>query len=101
LKKGNKYSKIISCDPDMYFRHNGWGGWGDWLGCSVDRFNSYNEAKEYVRKQSLKGVEQWFSYDKSLLSSLIPRYPYVVYKRRGGWVSWSDFLGTSRTYRRK
>jgi hypothetical protein len=93
LLKGNEYSRLISRRPEIYYLHSGWRGWEDWLGIKDDRFLSYEQAKKAITKLGLKNWEDWRRFDKRNLPDKVPRNPNSVYKRRGTWVSWGDFLG--------
>jgi hypothetical protein len=94
LIRGGKYYKIISRNPAAYYNNRGWRGWEDWLGIKEDRFLSYEQAKKAISKLGLKTWENWRRFDKRKLPDKVPRNPNSVYKRRGTWVSWGDFLGT-------
>jgi hypothetical protein len=93
LKAGNKYSRLLSRNPSVYYEGRGWKGWKDWLGPTFFTFLSYEDARKFIHKLSFKNIQEFRRY-KKLLPSFIPRTPNTAYLRRHEWVSWGDFLGT-------
>ena len=106
---------FIPADPAKYYAERGaWAGWEDFLGTPrppgnpqrVRAFRAYADAKQYmrgVRRESRSGENDSFSPDTSSAYKRwassgarprdIPRDPAAVYRKRGEWVSWDDFLG--------
>jgi len=63
---------------------------------SKPRFLSYEGAKNWVQAQNMwTSKEEWVSSIEmgEGKPSLVPSDPEIVYKDRGTWVSWDDFLG--------
>jgi len=89
-----------------------WKGMGDWSGdgtlASYNLHKGYwglNKARSFVRALKLEGTEEWFNYCKGKLKRT-PAFPKgfipVAAKRHydcKGWISWADFLGTTRAPR--
>ena len=82
---------------------------------SNDRFYSYEEAKQVVRKLGIKTYREWCAYaspfhiefgpnnqiirkgakkKEEMRDPRLPSDPANFYKRRGKWKGWGDFLGT-------
>jgi hypothetical protein len=67
------------------------------------KFLPYTKARRIVHRLSLNGYHEWALYRAGRLKgkgprpSFIPSDPYGYYKRKGAWVSWPDWLGTSKT----
>ena len=63
------------------------------------RYMTYAEARDLVMKLGLKSqkeFQQWAHHGIPGVPPIpdnLPRNPYCVYKRLGGWTSWTDFLG--------
>jgi hypothetical protein len=95
----------IPSNPWSVYQEAGWRGIKHWLGTGVavqagrSRMVSYAEARAFVRKLKLRGLNDWRAYVKGEMKHLAPRpanipaTPNVTYRRRG-WVGWGDFLGT-------
>lgn len=69
-------------------------------GEQTNRFNlSYNELKEWVKKNKPNFVDSISTYNKWVknndIPSFLPKSPKNVYEKYG-WVSWGDFLDTNR-----
>jgi hypothetical protein len=58
---------------------------------SLNRFLSYEDAKEFVQKINVKS-SNWGEYSKNYRPNNIPSNPNIFYKDCG-WISWWDFLG--------
>ena len=84
-KSGDKPDNI-PYSPNGTYKNNGWSGFGDWLGTGnvapQDRvYQSFTEAREFVRKLNLKTWSEWFVYCKSgKKPDDIPGQPWIVYK---------------------
>ena len=79
---------------------------GDWLGTGSvwfghRQYHSFKEARKFVHSLGLKSANEWRKYckgelpDKGALPEDIPANPNQKYKNKG-WVSWQNWLGTSR-----
>ena len=95
--------EIIPKAPDQFYK-NDFKSLGDWLGTGVvqtqkRQYLTYKDAKEFVHKLKLKSWDEWMLYrkgeytDKPLLPENIPASPSTVYKKKGKWISWPDYLG--------
>jgi len=80
---GNKPDDIPKTPSTVY---DEWKGWGDFLGtgniASQNRtYRPFAEAREFVRKLKLKGIQEWLDYCKSgNKPEDIPATPWNVYK---------------------
>ena len=96
-KSGDKPDDIPA-NPNQTYKKD-FKGVGDWLGTGTvapqDRvYQSFTEAREFVRKLNLKSGTYWSEYCKSgNKPNNIPRNPDQTYKNKG-WTTWGDFLGT-------
>ena len=106
LPKKGTLPKDIPSDPHHLYKGKGWIGMGDWLGTGIvatrlRQYRTFKEARKFARQLRLKGQSEWNKYcagklpEKSTLPSDIPTNPQRTYKNKG-WVSVSDWLGTSR-----
>ena len=99
----NKRPIDIPAAPDRSYKHQGWKGWGDWLGTGNkhsgdNNFLPFEEARKYVHTLSLKNGKDWLQYSiSSDKPDFIPATPSQVYKNKG-WKSLSDWLGTGRKH---
>ncbi len=95
--KENRLPNNIPKNPYSVYRDKGYKGMGDWLNSGyVDTktrtYRTFNEARDWARKQNLKTVDDWFDLARSGgLPNDIPRTPNIVYKNK--WVSFPDWLG--------
>lgn len=84
---------------DFYEKTAEWISWPDYLGSSYggrksEYFWDYKKAKEYVSSLNLKSINEWLQFVKTgKLPKQIPLSPQNVYKRKGQWISWQDWLG--------
>lgn len=95
----------IPSNPDLAYEHDGWRGFGDWLGTGTvnlaDRiYRPFREAREFVHTLHVKSQPDWRRYCKSGEKSAdIPSRPDLVYADQG-WSGYGDWLGTDwRKYR--
>ena len=99
--KTKNFPNNLPKSPDVFYK-NEFEGYGVFLGTGVlgnknRTFLTYDEAKKIVHKLKLKSSGFWIDYinsEKYLID--IPRSPEQVYKKKGTWKDWNDFLGTSR-----
>ena len=74
----------ISCRPDGVYKHDGWQGYGHWLGTGNVKYGSKNflpfkKALLYARSLDLKGKVQWEEWSQSgARPENIPSNPSVV-----------------------
>ncbi|MDC0154588.1 hypothetical protein OAJ02_07675, partial [Nitrosopumilus sp.] len=99
-KSGNRPNNIPSSPWNVY-KNKGYLNNGDFLGTGriADRnkvFQSFTDARKFVRKLGLKTQKEWFEYCKSGdKPEDIPATPSSFYKNKG-WTNWGDWLGTKR-----
>ncbi len=99
IKLGDLYIPIF---PNTVYRERGWTSWKNWLGLTARSPNwSYEQARDFARKLSLKNVQEWRKYRRGELINRPPLpdavtvNPQETYKDKG-WISWGDFLGTGQ-----
>lgn len=101
-KSGTRPSDIPVAASQAY-KNKGWLGWADFLGTENIQsgqqfFQSFFEARAYVRSLKLSGNEEWRRWSKSgAKPSNIPSNPDKTYKSKG-WLGWGDFLGSFSTW---
>ncbi len=77
-----------------------WVSMGDWLGTGrksaqeiSEGFFSFEEAREYVRRQGLQSKADWKRWSREERPDFIPGNPGVVYSEEG-WQGCLDWIGT-------
>ena len=104
LYRQGKLPKGLPSAPHNSYKNDGFTDYGDFLGYYSTRlkgYRSYKESKKFAIKLNLKTNNDWTSYAKGLIDNLptipvdIPKDPYSVYKNKGEWINWGDFLGTN------
>jgi superfamily II DNA or RNA helicase len=96
----------IPASPDRVYIHNGWQGYGDWLGTgtiapSLKEYRSFRDARAFARKLKLESGSEWLAYckgkmpNKVKLPADIPTCPNRTYADMG-WKGMGDWLGTGR-----
>ena len=86
--------------PDKTYTHDGWQGFGHWLGTSkvanLNRgFLPFDKALLYVRSLKLKTQKEWYAWSKSEeRPDNIPAGPRATYKH-DGWQGFRHWLGTA------
>ena len=98
-------NKLLPSNPHSVYK-NQWKGYGDFLGTGVmspryKRYRSYSKAKNFVKELKFCSNKEWRLYCSGKLSHLekpidIPSNADSVYRGKG-WVSWPDFLGTTKS----
>ncbi|NUN63609.1 hypothetical protein HCU40_02345 [Pseudanabaena biceps] len=89
----------IPFNPAGVYKDKGWVSWGDWLGTGTiavfnRNYQSFEEARTFVRQLQLKNAKEFFAWTKSNAKpDDIPANPAGVYKDKG-WINWGDWLGT-------
>jgi len=101
----NGLPDFIPSNPKEVYLKRGWISWGDLLntGNKYDNdvdYMSYNYAKKYI-KENLKHIntqKEWkISVKNKEIPNSIPNRPNRYYSnKKRGWISWGDFLNTSR-----
>ena len=86
--------------PEKVYEHDGWQGWGHWLGIGNVRggngqqFLPFKKALVYVRSLKLQTHEEWAAWRKSdARPPNIPSNPNATYKHEG-WCGYAHWLGT-------
>jgi len=99
----------MAARPDRTYRHQGWAGWGDWLGFGPPvasdapskrrrQYRSFQEAREFVRSLGLGGQKDWFSYCRGDLPEKGTRPEDIPVKPRDMYAEWNgypDWVGTN------
>ena len=96
----------IPAGPGRVYKDKGWIGMGDWLGTGtiapqLRQFRSFKEARKFAGGLGLKSETEWRKFtkgelpEKGSLPISIPTNPQRSY-RGNGWISWPDWLGTSK-----
>jgi hypothetical protein len=95
-----KHTKIkgVPSEPKKQYQDE-WVSWGDFL--SIDyitqserEYYSYDECSKIVRELNITKKDDFLEFLKTNQDKKIPCNPVSKYKKE--WVSWGDFLGTSR-----
>ena len=86
--------------PDRTYRHEGWQGYGHWLGtCNVrggtgQQFLTFGKALFYARSLKLESEKDWKTWSNSGARPVnIPANPSRTYKH-DGWQGYGHWLGT-------
>ena len=94
--KAGKRPPEIPASPHTAYIHQGWKGYGDWLGTKRTRrtkFTSFEEARKYAHSLLLDNPHQWKIHAKSSnLHKNIPKDPDVHYRKSDEWKGWKDWL---------
>jgi len=99
-KSGNKPNDIPT-NSDKIYKNQGWTSWGDFIGSDYVAHNKriyldFKSSREIIQKHKLKSVSDWKKYCESNEKPKdIPNSPDRFYKDKG-WISWPDWLGTSK-----
>ena len=89
----------IPSRPDHVYKHDGWQGYGHWLGTGNQvggklDFLPFKKALLYARSLKLTGKNDWQAWCKSgTRPANIPSAPDKVYKHKG-WQGYGHWLGT-------
>ena len=97
-KSDERPANVSSC-PESVYKHEGWQGWGHWLGTGAvahnDRqFLPFTEALLHARSLKLKTQREWMEWCKS--DARLPNMssnPHAFYKQ-DGWQGYGHWLGT-------
>ena len=95
-KSEARHPKIPRC-PDAVYKHDGWEGYGHWLGTGnlhTKEFLPFKKALLCARSLKLKNRNEWSVWCKSeARRPNIPCCPDEVYKH-DGWEGYGHWLGT-------
>ena len=86
--------------PDRIYKHNGWQGYGHWLGTGTvaskdQHFLPFKEALLYARCLKLGSQKQWDAWSKTgARPANMPSNPHKTYKF-DGWHGYGHWLGTT------
>jgi hypothetical protein len=89
----------IPSTPNAVYKHEGWQGWGHWLGSGNQVggkriFLSFKKALLYARSLKLKTLKEWEQWRKTgVREAKMPSRPDLTYKHVG-WQGWGHWLGT-------
>ena len=103
VEKVGIFPKNIPKAPSLYYKNNGWEGWGVFLGtgriATQNReYKTFTEARKFARSLNLKNRSEWrlYCYNKinkrKKLPNDVPIKPEKVYKN-SGWAGYTDWLG--------
>lgn len=97
--RSNGMPSEIPRAPEVAYKNNGWIGIGDWLGTDkvADQFRvylSFDEAKEFMRKNKIISNEDWIKYRNKNKIENIPFKLERTYSEN--WIGAEDFFGTSK-----
>ena len=85
--------------PDLTYMHDGWQGYGHWLGTGAvapkdHKFLPFKKALLYARSLKLKNLKEWDAWCKSgARPNNVPSCPYRTYGHEG-WQGMGHWLGT-------
>lgn len=103
FSKSKDFPPFLPKSPEKTYKHQGWSGFGDWLGTgnitpgSIN-YVSFNEAKKFARSLNLKSHTEWQKYSSSgKRPQNIPAAPERIYKN-SGWNGYADWLGTNNKH---
>ncbi len=101
--KSSARPPFIPWNPRRYYRGKGWQGFMNWLGTESKRggrrkdFLSFEEARDYVRRQHMTRLERqsardaWRRWSQEKRPDFIPSHPDDYYKGKG-WAGYRDWL---------
>lgn len=96
--ESGKKPEQIPFNPDIFY--NDFISWGDFLGTGIvsntiisKQFLSYEEAREYVRRLNFVTKREYLVWAKSdKRPKNIPHNAQDIFKKRGSWINWYDYL---------
>ena len=87
----------VSSDPRKFYKHDGWQGWGHWLGTgntkgNTKQFLPFDEALLVARSLRLISSAKWRAWCKSgARPANVPSNPDKVYVH-DGWLGYEHWL---------
>lgn len=104
----------IPANPKRTYTDKGWKGWDDFLGENhnpktyqrgkvLQDFAPYGYSRKWARSLGLKSRNQWHVYvlNTKKLPKGVPKDPEKIYRTRGTWCGWKDFLGVPLSQKNK
>ena len=98
--KSGKRPANVPAAPDQAYKHDGWQGYGHWLGTGNVRvkkdhqFLPFKKALLHARSLKLKSQKAWRAWCKSgERTANVPAHPESVYAYEG-WQGYGHWLGT-------
>ena len=100
--KSKDFPNNVPKRPAKTYANDGWDGFSDWLGTGHGKYLlegkgrlSFEEAREFVRKLNIPGLNGWIAYCKSgKRPANIPASAHTAYKDK--WQGYGDWTGTGR-----
>ena len=88
----------IPTNPDRTYKHDGWQGYGHWLGTGTvavkdHQFLPFKKALLYARTLKLKTQKEWEVCKSGARPVNMPAGPHRTYKH-DGWQGYGHWLGT-------
>ena len=89
----------IPSNPNSTYKHDGWQGYGHWLGTGTvapqdKQFLPFKEALQYARSLKLKSKKEWKDWGKTgVRHAKMPFEPDKTYKH-DEWQGYGHWLGT-------
>ena len=89
--------------PDKVYKHDGWHGWGHWLGtgniqAGTQQFLPFEEAVVVAQSLGLANNKEWRAWCKNgMRPPAVPADPPKTYKH-DGWHGWGHWLGTGNQH---
>ena len=89
----------IPSTPDKIYKHDGWQGYGHWLGTGNvapkdQQFLPFKKALQHAHSLKLKGKKDWQDWAKTgARPANMPSSPHKIYQH-DGWQGYGHWLGT-------
>ena len=89
----------IPSDPSTVYKHDGWQGWGHWLGTGAvahkdKQFLPFKKALLHARSLKLKSQNEWEVWcQNGARPNNVPSNPQRTYTHEG-WQGYGHWLGT-------
>ena len=69
------------------------------MGRRKQKYLSYEDARELVQLEQISSRNQYFRWWDLYKPKQMPRQPQDVYRLRGTWQGWNDFLGNDNKFK--
>ena len=97
LCKSEARDATVPSTPDQVYKHDGWQGYGHWLGTGnlhTKEFLPFKKALLCARTLKLKNQKEWKDWAKTgVRRANMPSNPRTTYKH-DGWQGYGNWLGT-------